>query len=50
VFVGADYTGPGTQTLAGDRLVGLDGARQQQPDTSTTTEPPITADGVRCVN
>ncbi|MER5263601.1 LCP family protein [Actinosynnema sp. NPDC002837] len=49
VFVGADYSGPGTQTLAGDRLVGLDGARQQ-PDTSTTTEPPITADGVRCVN
>ncbi|MCC8243951.1 LCP family protein [Saccharothrix luteola] len=50
VFVGADYSGPGTQTLAGDRLVGLDGARQQQPGTTTTTEPPITADGVRCVN
>jgi LCP family protein required for cell wall assembly len=49
VFVGADYAGPGTQNLAGGPLVGLDGARQQQPDT-TTTEPPITADGVRCVN
>ncbi|ROP38069.1 LytR family transcriptional attenuator [Saccharothrix texasensis] len=50
VFVGSDYSGPGTQTLAGDPLVGLDGARRQQPDTSTTTEAPITADGVRCVN
>ncbi|MFE2755756.1 LCP family protein, partial [Actinosynnema sp. NPDC059335] len=49
VFVGADYSGPGTQTLAGPPLVGLDGARQQQAGT-TTTEPPITADGVRCVN
>ncbi|MFJ6674580.1 LCP family protein [Actinosynnema sp. NPDC091369] len=49
VFVGADYAGPGAQNLAGRPLVGLDGARQQQPDT-TTTEPPITADGVRCVN
>ncbi len=49
VFVGADYAGPGTQNLAGGPLVGLDGARRQQPDT-TTTEPPITADGVRCVN
>ncbi|MFI9006684.1 LCP family protein [Actinosynnema sp. NPDC053489] len=50
VFVGADYSGPGAQNLAGGPLVGLDGARRQQPDTSTTTEPPITADGVRCVN
>ncbi|WP_461124721.1 LCP family protein [Saccharothrix stipae] len=49
VFVGADYSGPGTQNLAGHPLVGLDGARRQ-PDTSTTTEPPITADGVRCIN
>ncbi|MFE9746255.1 LCP family protein [Saccharothrix saharensis] len=49
VFVGADYAGPGAQNLAGKPLVGFDGARQQQPD-PTTTEPPITADGVRCVN
>ncbi|XVS65671.1 LCP family protein [Actinosynnema sp. CA-299493] len=49
VFVGSDYSGPGTQALAGDRLVGLDGARRQ-PGTTTPTEPPITADGVRCVN
>ncbi len=47
VFVGSDYAGPGTQSLAGVPLVGLDGARQQQ---ETTTEQPITADGVRCVN
>ncbi|ONI85751.1 LytTR family transcriptional regulator [Saccharothrix sp. ALI-22-I] len=47
VFVGEDYDGPGTQSLAGAPLVGLDGARRQQPD---ETQPPITADGVRCVN
>nr|BFE54878.1 hypothetical protein GCM10017745_83050 [Saccharothrix mutabilis subsp. capreolus] len=50
VFVGSDYSGPGTQNLAGAPLVGLDGARRAQPGTSTTEEPPITADGVRCVN
>ncbi|WP_447009673.1 LCP family protein [Saccharothrix hoggarensis] len=52
VFVGGDYSGPGTQNLAGEPLVGLDGARRQpqQPDPTTTTGPPITADGVRCVN
>ncbi|WP_367131659.1 LCP family protein [Saccharothrix sp. HUAS TT1] len=49
VFVGSDYSGPGTQGLVGAPLVGLDGARQQ-PGTTTTTEPPIAADGVRCVN
>jgi LCP family protein required for cell wall assembly len=49
VFVGGDYAGPGTQNLAGGPLVGLDGARRQ-PGTTTETEPPITADGVRCVN
>ncbi|MFD0204471.1 MULTISPECIES: LCP family protein [Saccharothrix] len=48
VFVGADYAGPGAQNLLAKPLVGLDGARQQP--TTTTTEPPITADGVRCVN
>lgn len=48
VFVGSDYSGPGTQNLAGSPLVGLDGARRAQPE--TTTEQPITADGVRCVN
>jgi hypothetical protein len=48
VYVGGDYDGPGTQSLAGAPLVGLDGARrQQQPE---QTEQPITADGVRCVN
>jgi LCP family protein required for cell wall assembly len=50
VFVGGDYSGPGRQSLAGAPLVGLDGARQQQPGTTTPSQPPITADGVRCVN
>ncbi|WP_308258596.1 LCP family protein [Saccharothrix obliqua] len=55
VFVGSDYSGPGTQNLTGDRLLNLDGALRhpvgadalRQP---TSTQPPITADGVRCVN
>ncbi|MEU6155258.1 LCP family protein [Actinosynnema sp. NPDC047251] len=47
VIVGSDYSGPGTQNLLGTPLVGLDGARRQP---AGTTEPPITADGVRCVN
>ncbi|WP_433269322.1 LCP family protein [Actinosynnema sp. CS-041913] len=46
VFLGSDYSGPGTQNLAGSPLVNLDGAHRQP----TTTEQPITADGVRCVN
>ncbi|GAA3459374.1 LCP family protein [Saccharothrix longispora] len=49
VLLGDDYDGPGVQGLTGGPLVGLDGARRQQPDT-TTPQPPITADGVRCVN
>ncbi|MFI9812385.1 LCP family protein [Saccharothrix variisporea] len=48
VFVAGDYSGPGTQGLAGTPLLGLDGAKKAQPE--TTEEPPITADGVRCVN
>ncbi|MFD7653896.1 LCP family protein [Actinosynnema sp. NPDC059797] len=50
VVVGSDYTGPGAQNFAGGPLVGLDGARRQPTTTDTTTEQPITADGVRCVN
>ncbi|MEU4743991.1 LCP family protein [Actinosynnema sp. NPDC023658] len=50
VFVGADYSGPGAQNLAGGPVVGLDGARRQPGTSSTSEEPPITADGVRCVN
>ncbi|MBM7811142.1 LCP family protein [Saccharothrix algeriensis] len=50
VYVGSDYSGPGTQNLAGAPLVGLDGAREAQTGSSTAAEPPITADGVRCVN
>ncbi|NUT54107.1 MAG: LCP family protein [Saccharothrix sp.] len=50
VFVGADYSGPGTQNLAGGPLVGLDGARRQPGTTTSDEQPPITADGVRCVN
>ncbi|QFZ24061.1 LytR family transcriptional regulator [Saccharothrix syringae] len=50
VFVAGDYTGPGAQNLVGGPLVGLDGARRQPDTTDTTTEQPITADGVRCVN
>ncbi|MFC5053939.1 LCP family protein [Saccharothrix xinjiangensis] len=50
VVVGSDYTGPGAQGFASGPLVGLDGARRQPTTTDTTTEQPITADGVRCVN
>ncbi|MEV0677936.1 LCP family protein [Actinosynnema sp. NPDC050436] len=47
VIVGSDYSGPGAQNLRGTPLVNLDGARRQP---ATTTEAPITADGVRCIN
>ncbi|MFC6092726.1 LCP family protein, partial [Saccharothrix lopnurensis] len=50
VLVGSDYSGPGVRNLAGGPLVGLDGARRQPTTTETTTEQPITADGVRCIN
>lgn len=46
VFVGADYDGPGRQSFAAGKQIGLDGAREQPAE----KEPPITADGVRCVN
>jgi LCP family protein required for cell wall assembly len=46
VYVGSDYAGPGAQNFAAGTQLGLDGARQQQP----STQAPITADGVRCVN
>ena len=46
VFVGSDYSGPGAQNFTAGTQLGLDGARQQQP----STDAPITADGVRCVN
>ncbi|MCP2164945.1 transcriptional attenuator, LytR family [Goodfellowiella coeruleoviolacea] len=57
VFLGTDYTGPGTQGFAQDggvRLNGLTGLAPQQPASSTADSPdpedqPITADGVRCV-
>lgn len=48
VFLGSDYSGPGAQGFAGSGVLALDGARQQPAD--TTTPPPISADGVRCVN
>ncbi|GLZ31878.1 LytTR family transcriptional regulator [Lentzea sp. NBRC 105346] len=47
VFVGSDYSGPGAQGMAPKKLVQLDGTARQQP---ATPPPPITADGVRCVN
>jgi len=48
VFLGADYSGPGAQGFAGGGVLALDGARQQPADPAAP--PPITADGVRCVN
>lgn len=48
VFVGADYSGPGAQSMAPKPLVALDGAHQQPATPSAPA--PITADGVRCVN
>jgi len=47
VFVGSSYDGPGAQSFTAGTKLGLDGARQQQPPAE---DPPITADGVRCVN
>ncbi len=48
VFLGADYSGPGTQGFTGSGVLALDGARQQPADPAAPK--PITADGVRCVN
>ncbi|WP_090068448.1 LCP family protein [Lentzea flaviverrucosa] len=48
VFLGSDYSGPGTQGFAGSGVLALDGARQQPADPAAP--PPISADGVRCVN
>lgn len=54
VFLGGDYTGPTADTVAGRGAgIALDGARQQPvtpPAPPASTESPITADGVRCVN
>ncbi|GAA4862024.1 LCP family protein [Saccharopolyspora cebuensis] len=52
VYLGDDYAGPGAD-FAGQQSVRLDGLRQapvqaQAPDTAD--EPPITANGVPCVN
>ncbi|MEU7480892.1 LCP family protein [Lentzea sp. NPDC042327] len=46
VFLGADYSGPGSQGFTGTPLLALDGARQQPAPPPA----PISADGVRCVN
>ncbi|MDX8032739.1 LCP family protein [Lentzea sp. BCCO 10_0856] len=48
VFLGSDYSGPGAQGFTGSGVLALDGARQQPADPAAP--PPITADGVRCVN
>ncbi|WP_229694014.1 LCP family protein [Lentzea pudingi] len=48
VFLGADYSGPGAQGFTGSGVLALDGARQQPADPAAP--PPISADGVRCVN
>jgi LCP family protein required for cell wall assembly len=48
VFLGSDYSGPGARGFTGSGALVLDGARQQPADPSAP--PPITADGVRCVN
>ncbi|WP_312878243.1 LCP family protein, partial [Lentzea indica] len=49
VFLGSDYSGPGTQGFTGSAALNLDGARQQPPADPNAPKP-ITADGVRCVN
>jgi LCP family protein required for cell wall assembly len=48
VFLGSDYSGPGAQGFTGSGVLALDGARQQPADPAAP--PPISADGVRCVN
>lgn len=48
VFLGSDYSGPGAQGFAGSGMLALDGARRQPADPAAP--PPISADGVRCVN
>ncbi|SFT49125.1 transcriptional attenuator, LytR family [Actinopolyspora lacussalsi subsp. righensis] len=52
VYLGDDYTGPGTRRFTGEGAVRLDGtARAQDSETDPSTdEQPITAGGVRCVN
>jgi LCP family protein required for cell wall assembly len=57
VMLGADYTGPGGQRLAGDQLVRLDGTallRGQPtppaPAPAPADDAPITAEGIPCVN
>lgn len=52
VYLGDDYTGPGTRQFTGEGAVRLDGtARAQDSETDPSTdEQPITAGGVRCVN
>ncbi|KOV84196.1 hypothetical protein ADL03_18260 [Nocardia sp. NRRL S-836] len=46
VFLGSDYSGPGSQGFTGTPLLALDGARRQPAQQPA----PISADGVRCVN
>ncbi|SMD19518.1 LCP family protein [Lentzea albidocapillata] len=48
VFLGSDYAGPGARGFTGSGVLALDGARQQPADPAAP--PPISADGVRCVN
>jgi LCP family protein required for cell wall assembly len=55
VMLGADYTGPGGQRLAGDRLVHLDGTallrgQPAPPTPAPADDAPITAEGIPCVN
>jgi LCP family protein required for cell wall assembly len=58
ILLGADYTGPGAQSLLSDPLLRLDGARTPahaaQPTPTPTPAPdddaPITAEGITCVN
>ena len=53
VYLGDEYSGPGTQKFAAKPAVRLDGASrqpaQQQPAQQQSSEKPITAEGVPCV-
>jgi LCP family protein required for cell wall assembly len=51
VFLGSDYSGPGSQGAAGPNALALDGGSPvHQQDSATPTDPPIAANGVKCVN
>ncbi|AHH94663.1 LCP family protein [Kutzneria viridogrisea] len=49
VYLGSDYTGPGAQGFTGSAPLSLNGGMARTEQT-TSSDAPITADGVTCVN